>query len=555
MSTTECEEVEGTMIRRSIAPTGRQLFLLVLLMAIALPGLAADRPNVVILVADDLGYADPGFRGSDIATPSIDGLAAQGMEIRRFYVSPICSPTRAALMTGRDPIRLGVAYGVLLPWDSGGVHTSEHFMPESFRAAGYQTAIVGKWHLGHAQQGLHPNERGFDHFYGHLHTEVGYYPPFDILGGKDFQRNGKSIDETGYETYLLASEASSWIESRDKQRPFFLYVPFLAPHEPLEAPEDLVEKYKGLGDKRSAARSPSDRMSRLARLSGQESRRPIYAAVVEAMDRAIGRILATLDEEGIAEDTIVLFFSDNGATRIYGRGGGDNSPLRGGKAETYEGGIRVVSLIRWPGEIEAGAKLDQMMTVMDVFPTLADAAGITAGNERKLDGVDMWPAISEGRRVRHDGYVFFGSEIPRYGSFNFTAFNDEWKLVQWVEQDPLSITVTHELFHISEDPGEYTNLAQEHPDRVQSMAEEILRWRALYPINGTRARISSPPGWHPPLDWADYTRPEAILQSQPAESMAPTKATLHILDYMHGDRGRLIYGCEPIHWLGGVCMP
>jgi arylsulfatase A-like enzyme len=541
--------------RPPITVSRRQLALIAFLVGFALPGLAADRPNVVILVADDLGYADPSFRGSDIATPSIDGLAAQGMELRRFYVAPICSPTRAALMTGRDPIRLGVAYGVLLPWDSGGVHTSEHFMPESFRAAGYQTAIIGKWHLGHAQQGLHPNERGFDHFYGHLHTEVGYYPPFGILGGKDFQRNGESVDETGYETTLLADEASSWIKSRDQQRPFFLYVPFLAPHEPLAAPEELVEKYEGLADDRPAARSPSDRMSRMAKWTGRKSRRPLYAAVVEAMDQAIGRILATLDEEGIAEDTIVLFFSDNGATRIHGRGGGDNSPLRGGKAETYEGGIRVVSLIRWPGRIEAGAKLDQLMTVMDVFPTLARAAGITPGNERKLDGVDMWPAIGEGRRVQHEGYVFFGSEIPRYGSFNFTAFDDEWKLIQWVEQDPLSTSVTHELFHIREDPGEYTNLAQEHPERVQSMAEAILRWRALHPINGTRARIGSPPGWHPPLDWADYPRPENTLQPQPVESMAPTKTSLHLLDYLYGDRGRLIYDCEPIRRLGGVCLP
>jgi arylsulfatase A-like enzyme len=181
-----------------------------------------DKPNILIFMADDLGWADPGFRGSPIETPVIDRLALEGVQLNRFYVAPICTPTRAGLMTGRDPVRFGVAYGVLLPWDSGGVHTDEHFMPESFRAAGYQTAAVGKWHLGHAQQVFHPNARGFDHFYGHLHTEVGFYPPFSNVGGKDFQRNGQSIDEDGYETYLLAQEATRWIKNRDKSRPFFL---------------------------------------------------------------------------------------------------------------------------------------------------------------------------------------------------------------------------------------------------------------------------------------------------------------------------------------------
>jgi arylsulfatase B len=185
-------------------------------------------------------------------------------------------------------------------------------------------------------------------FYGHLHTEVGFYPPFSIVGGKDFQRNGQSVDENGYETYLLADEATGWIKNRDKSQPFFLYMPFIAPHEPLDAPPELQQKYKDIKDDRGPGRSPSDKISRMARLTMQKSRRPLYAAVVDAMDRAMGQVLQALEEEGIAENTIVLFFSDNGATRVYGRGGGDNSPLRGGKAETYEGGIRVISLLRWP---------------------------------------------------------------------------------------------------------------------------------------------------------------------------------------------------------------
>lgn len=527
---------------------------------------AADtKPNIIIMLADDIGYADAGFRGSEIETPNIDSLAADGMTLNRFYVAPICSPTRSALMTGRDPMRLGVAYGVVLPWDSGGVHTSEHFMPESFQAAGYQTAMVGKWHLGHSQQVLHPNERGFEHFYGHLHTEVGYYPPFSILGGNDFQENGKTIpyedlakdplSDKNYETYLLADHTSEWIKDRDKSKPFFMYLPFLAPHEPLEAPQALVDKYADLEDNRTPARSPSDDLGKIGKVLGMESRRPLYAAVVDAMDQAVGRVLTTLEEEGIADNTIVMFFSDNGATRVYGRGGGDNAPFRGGKAEVYEGGIRVMSLLRWPGKIEGGSELEQSMTVMDVFPTLAKAAGIETKNTFEFDGVDMMPALRGGAEVEHDMF-FFASEIPLYNRFSFTAIDGDWKLVQWVDIKPMATTVTHELFDLSADPGEYNNLAAAEPKRVGRMAQAILERRALYPINGIRARISSPPGWHPPKDWADYPRPKSSLQQEPATSMAPNAASEAMLDYTYGDRGRLIYNCEPtrIPLVGGVCF-
>lgn len=512
------------------------------------------RPNIVIIVADDLGWADVGFRGSSIETPSLDKLAAEGMVLDRFYTAPICSPTRAALMTGRDPIRLGVAYSVVLPWDSGGVHDSEHFMPQSFQQAGYQTAMMGKWHLGHAQQQFHPNERGFDYFYGHLHTEVGFYPPFANLGGKDFQRNGDSIDDQGYETYLLANETSQYIKNRDKGRPFFLYIPFLAPHEPLDAPEPLKAKYQHLKDNRPDARSPSDEISKQAKAAGFKSRVPLYAAVVDAMDQAVGQVLATLEEEGIADNTIVLFFSDNGASRVYTQGGGDNSPLRGGKAETYEGGIRVVSLLRWPEKIPAGQHLDQLMTVMDVFPTLAEAAGIKAENKLRFDGLNMWPAIQSKKTIERDKLVFFGSEIPRFGSFNFAAFDEEWKLVQWLEQDLTEIRIKNELFNIKQDPSEHHDLSAQFPERVEQMAAAIKQWRSLHPISGVRAKIAAPPGWHAPLDWADYPRASDTLQVEPAKSMAPNDNILYRLDHHMGERGRLIYNCEPVSVKEGICQ-
>ena len=243
---------------------------------VSAPVAASKRPNIVVIVADDLGWADVGYHGGNIDTPSLDKLAEQGVQLNRFYTTPICSPTRAALMTGRDPMRLGVAYGVIMPWDNIGVNPAEHFMPESFGAAGYQTAMVGKWHLGHAQMTYHPNERGFEHFYGHLHTEVGFYPPFANVGGKDFQVNGVTADDEGYETYLLADEVSRYIRERNRQKPFFIYMPFIAPHTPLDAPVELQEKYKDIDTDLPPARSnQTDSTRRISKMLMRESARPM----------------------------------------------------------------------------------------------------------------------------------------------------------------------------------------------------------------------------------------------------------------------------------------
>jgi arylsulfatase A-like enzyme len=512
---------------------------------------ASPKPNIVILVADDLGWADVGYHGEEvIRTPSLDRLAQEGAELDRFYATPICSPTRAALMTGRDPIRLGVAYATILPWSNNGIHPDERFMPESFRAAGYQTAMVGKWHLGHAQQTYHPNQRGFEHFYGHLHTEVGYFPPFANQGGKDFQANGKSIDDQGYETFLLADEASRWIRERKKDKPFFLYIPFIAPHTPLDAPEELKARYAEMDDDRKATRSEhSDDSRRIAKLTGRPTARPMYAAVVDAMDQAVGRVLKTLDEEGLADNTIVLFFSDNsGAT--YASGGADNVPLRGGKGSTFEGGIRVVSLIRWPGVVEANSRVESIISVMDVFPSLAAASGIPIEGSRKLDGRNMWPAIANNETIERKDLLFFGSETPIRGAFSLTAFDDEWKLVQQVKQGLLAAEVTNYLFKISDDPNEYNNLAAAHPEVVAEMAEAIHYWRTLYPVSGIRSTLTPPPGWRAPKDWVSYPVALSQLQDEPAVGMAPP-AVLPVLDWMHGESGRLIYDCEPYSLLGG----
>ena len=512
-------------------------------------------PNIIILYVDDLGYGDVGEYGAaGVLTPNIDRLARGGLKFTDAYsTAATCSPSRYSLLTGRYAFRRNAS---VLPGDAplmipAGSATIASML---LQRAGYRTAVVGKWHLGHSQQTYHPNERGFDDFYGHLHTEVGYFPPFAAQGGRDFQRNGVSINDEGYETFLMGDEASRWIRDRDKAKPFFLYVPFLAPHTPLDAPADLQEKYADLVDDRAPTRSrESDRSRMMGKLTLRPSARPMYAAVVDAMDQAIAQILDTLDEQGIADNTIVLFFSDNGGA-AYATGGADNAPLRGGKGDTFEGGIRVVSVMRWPQEIPAGEKFGEISSVMDVFPTLAGAAGVTPGSQKDLDGRNLWPAIQgQAEPPALDDYLFFASETPIRGSFSFTAFNEEWKLVQEIRQGFLSADVTNFLFRIDEDPHERNNLAMENPSVVARMSDALQRWRLLYPVSGTRSELVPPPGWRAPLDWATYPRPVASLRPEPAPGMPPEGA-LAPLDWMHGEGGRLIYDCEPWGFLqGGLC--
>ena len=510
------------------------------------------RPNVIIILVDDLGWADISLRGAPFKTPNIDSLFIEGVSLNRFYTTPICSPTRAALMTGRDPLKLGVAYSVIMPWMNNGIHPDEHFMPESFKMNGYQTAIFGKWHLGHSQEIFHPNQRGFDDFYGHLHTEVGYFPPFSNQGGIDFQKNGVTINDQGYSTFLLAREASNWINSRDKKKPFFIYVPFLAPHTPLEAPNNLIEKYKTLKDTRKPTRNiAADRARELSKTLAP-SARPLYAAVVDALDQAVGKILSTIEEAGIEEETIILFSSDNGGA-TYGGGGADNFPLRGGKGDTFEGSIRVVAALKWKGKIQPSSSLDQIMTVMDVFPTLSSASGIIMKNTKTIDGRDMWPAIIEQEDIPLKEDIYFVSEIPNYGHFHTTIFNKKWKLVQSISSSLLEIKVENKLFDIANDPYEYKNLASQEPNLVQEMAEKIRNWRALHPIAGTRTLLVPPPGWRAPKDWSTYTIPKDKLQND--ASLGFGAHAHQILDSYLKDNGRIIYDCKPGNWEIGKCTP
>ena len=386
----------------------------------------APPPNVVILLADDLGWADVGYRGSDIQTPNIDRLAYEGMRLERFYATPFCTPTRAALMTGKDPIKLGVAHAVLMAWDNGGVSPKEHFMPESFKAAGYQTAMVGKWHLGHTIEQHTPNARGFDHFYGHFNTDVDYWT-HSFANGHDFQENGEPVAHDGeYATDVHGREAARYInELRDPQKPFFLYVPFLAPHSPVQAKDVDIAKYGNRVDLPIAPKKT-------------------YAAMVDSLDQAVGQILGALDEQGLSENTIVLFFSDNGGYKAFGA---DNSPLRGEKLTPFEGGVRVNAVLRWPAVVPENTVNDAVVSVLDMLPTLTTAAGVEAKNTREIDGYDRWDAVTgTGDKARSEPLIFT-SNIATYNIFQYGVLDGPWKFYQRVDHKRRETDVQTMLFN------------------------------------------------------------------------------------------------------------
>ena len=477
-----------------------------------------DKPNIVILLADDLGFADLGFRGSDIETPNIDRLAREGLTLNRFYSMPICTPTRSALMTGRDPMKLGTIYAGFQPWQNGGVSPDEHFMPESFQAAGYQTAMIGKWHLGHTIEPLVPNSRGFDHFFGHLNTQVDYYD-YTVAGGYDLQENGVSVKREGqYMTDMHRNEAVRYIEElRDPEKPFFLYVPFLAPHSPMQAPEDLEDKYK-------------------KRLNRPFPKRT-YAAMVDSLDQAVGRVLESLETQGLRENTLVFFFSDNGGLKAFGA---DNSPYRGGKLETFEGGIRVNAIMRWPGHVATGASTDDVMSVLDVFPTFAEAAGIEMGHSKNLDGQDRWDALMNEGEDPRTGDLYFASNSPIFDKYHVSVLEKRWKLVQIIDHKSASTDVENFLFDMAVDAEEKNNLAEANPDVVKRMAKKIQNWRALHPINGVRVALTPHPGWRAPKDYAVSVIPADELQDDYLDSYT-SGIRGKILQNRHGDKGRLSY--------------
>ncbi len=440
--------------------------------ALPLSAAALARPNVVVFLPDDLGWKDVGYQGSEGQTPNIDRLCREGVRFERMYAFPLCSPTRSGLMTGRNPVRLGLGYTVVRPWSTYGLPIAETTMADVFRAAGYQTAAIGKWHLGHTNVAHLPRSRGFDHFYGHMNGAIDYFT-HERDGGIDWQRNGVSVREPGYTTDLLAAGADRWIAARDKQRPFFLYMPWNAPHGPLQAPPDLMAKYAHVKD----------------------PKRQTYLAMVDALDRGIGRVIRRMEQENISSNTLVLFVSDNGGAR---GSGANNDPLRSGKANVFEGGIRVPGLAWWPGKLKPGT-CNQLMTVYDILPTAAAACGIACKTRNPMDGMDCWPAISRGATPVPRQNLIFAVQ-PDRGPRQHALRDGPWKLVR-IGQAPCDQPV-ESLFNLEDDPNEKRDVIQANPEVASRLRKMLDDWIRLAPAGEASYSLEPHPGWVTPKDWA-----------------------------------------------------
>jgi arylsulfatase A-like enzyme len=427
---------------------------------------AADsKPNIVMILADDLGYADVGFMGAkEIKTPHLDRLAAGGAILESFYVQPVCSPTRACFLTGRYPTRTGV-YTVVRPRAKWGLPLEERTLAVALREAGYQTAISGKWHLGEFQTQYQPTRRGFDQQYGHFFGALDYFTKLRD-GDRDWYRNDQPCADEGYSTHLLARESCRIIRERDPRKPLFLYVPFNAVHGPYQVPDKYAEAYPQF-----------------------QGTRQKYAGMIAAMDEAIGQIVATLDEVGIRDNTLILFSSDNG-----GPSPGtitDNGPLRAGKGTIFEGGVRVCALANWPGHIKAGTAVKEPVHIVDLFPTLVTLAGGSLKQKLPLDGADVWPTITRGEKSPHDAILLCQSPTRaaiRAGDWKLmlTGGNDtgaEESATKATSKTNKNANKRNKgapadtdhvlLFNLATDIGEKQNVAADHPARVAELRAKL----------------------------------------------------------------------------------
>ncbi len=410
---------------------------------------APPRPNILYIVSDDQGWKDLGYHGSDIQTPNIDQLAQGGVRLEQYYAEPFCTPSRAALLTGRYPFRYGLQTAAIPGGARYGLATDEWLLPQALKAAGYETAIVGKWHLGHADRKYWPRQRGFDYQYGAMVGELDYFT-HSAHGVTDWYRNNQPVKELGYVTTLIGKDAVRWINAHDPKVPFFLYLTFTAPHAPYQAPQAYLDRYKNIAD-------PTRRA---------------YAGMITAMDEQIGDVVKALEQKGLRDNTLIIFQSDNGGNVDAMFSGevdvsklklpADNGPYRGGKGTEYEGGTRVPALWNWPGHIKAGSIVDGPIHIVDMFPTLAALAGASANASKPLDGINVWSAIAAGAPSPRTEVVY--NIQPQAAAIR----EGDWKLV-WRTILPSKV----ELFNIAQDPGEKTNLADQNPDRVANLQQRI----------------------------------------------------------------------------------
>jgi len=418
----------------------------------------SSKPNIVLFVADDAGWHDVGYHGSIINTPNIDRLAETGVELDQFYVYPTCSPTRASLLTGKYASRFGIG-GPIAMRSKQVLPTNVETLPQTLKQEGYQTAITGKWHLGLSLESA-PSHYGFDYTYGYLHGQVDQYTHRYKNGDRTWYRNDEFVDEEGHATDLITKEAINYITGiRDTTKPFFVYIPYSVPHYPLQEEAKWVEPYKNLDDVES---------------------RKLFAASMTHMDSAIGKVMKTLEDEKLLDNTLVIFISDNGGQKSWdydtgfnpelyeGKHGpypklGNNSPLKGYKVELYEGGIRVPAIFNWKGKL-AHSKVEQLTKVTDLFPTIASVVDSSLTINLNLDGKNIWDAITGKKAENIDRELYL--RTPE----QFVLRKGDWKLIHFGS----SLNVgKEELYNIKDDPDETKNVIKSNSTIRDELFNEL----------------------------------------------------------------------------------
>jgi arylsulfatase A len=453
--------------------------------AIAVPGVAGkilraeltsqNKPNIVLFLVDDMGNFDVGCYGNEYyETPDIDKLAQQGMTFTNAYAAcAVCSPTRAALMTGRYPARIGItdwirsgdveidqnptgyeSIGELLtPRNHAFLEYEDVTIPELLKPLGYKTGHLGKWHLGGIP--WYPETQGFDWAVGmnSRGSPATYFCPYSIESLLSCD-DGGGLEEPEYLTDRLTDEAIGFIETAaGESKPFFLYMAHWAVHVPIQAKEDLIEYYEGKP-------IPEDR-----------DFKPDYAAMVHSVNESVARITAKLDELGLAQNTIVIFYSDNGGYRHKT----DNFPLRAGKGNPYEGGIREPMIVRWPGVVEPSSRCDEPITSVDFLPTICEIAGQSLPADRVIDGVSFMPLLKQTASLNRDAIFwhyphYWGENEPKMVPPYSIVRSGHWKLIKWYE------TNTLELYNLRDDISETNDLAQKMPQKVRQLDKKLTDW-------------------------------------------------------------------------------
>jgi arylsulfatase B len=457
-----------------------------------LPSVVSQKkPNIVLIVADDLGWADVGYHDTRVKTPNLDNLAKEGIELDRFYVAPTCSATRAGLMTGRYPIRFGMGRSALSPNRRYGLPESEITIPEALSAEGYvQRGIFGKWHLGHLEPQWHPLAHGFTQFEGHYNGAINYFS-HKFKGERDWHINYEPALKKGYSTDLIVTSAQEFIRDSSKEAaPYFAFISFNAPHTPYQAKKEDIEKFATPGE-------PS-------------TDETIQAAMIWSLDNAVGRILEEIENSGEADNTIVWFMSDNGGDKGID---GNNAPLSGHKRGVFEGGIRVPSIVKWPQKWVGGRKISDRIGYIDVLPTLvAQSQTVNRANTElsNIDGINLGPLFQDTNfKIQdRDWYTYIAQDHPvlEWQSIH----SGEWKMIVYgprLDFERLGRKHGVEIYDIEADPSEQINLVTSQRSRILLLADKLAKHRSLQPENaipwyGAGSEIS----FTPPKNWRNAPR-------------------------------------------------